>query len=335
MQDASDTVLSVDDLRVRLRSRSGLVTIVDGVSYSVRQSEAVALVGESGAGKSVSVRAVLGLLDSQRFEVTGRIRLCGVDLSDLSARAARNHVTSVASLVFQDPARALNPTMRVGWQIAEPMYRASIRGGRLSKERARARSIQLMRDVGIADPEERFSSYPHQLSGGMKQRIVIAIALSRNPRIIICDEPTSALDVTTQAVIMDLIDELRRRFGVAVVLITHDLALACSNVEKVMVMHGGRLVESLPASRLADGAAMPYTLALLRSMPDADGITLPQPISAIPVQAGDASAGCRFRPFCELAQDVCGTQVPPLEQVEPDHLCRCWFPVGVGSTRRG
>lgn len=324
-------VLDVEDLRVRVRSRSGARTVVDGITYAVRPSEFVAVVGESGAGKSVSVRAALGLLDRERFEVAGRVRLGGVELSALAGRARRRHVATSASLVFQDPSRALNPTMRVGWQIAEAMYKSPDRKRRLAKREALRRSVELMRDVGIADPEERFSSYPHQLSGGMKQRIVIATALSCRPRVVICDEPTSSLDVTTQAVIMDVLDDLRRRLGLAIVLITHDLALANSRAERVMVMHRGRLVEELPTGNLAERAAMPYTRALLQALPDPELGGLPQPIRAASVATPAVLAGCSFQPFCEQAQDVCARDVPGLEELGDGHRCRCFFPVVAGG----
>lgn len=324
-EDASVPVLEVEDLRVELRHGSGRTTILEDVSYSVLPGSSVALVGESGAGKSVSVRAVLDLLDRTRFEVTGRIRLCGTDLMPLSPKARRRYISSVASLVFQDPTRALNPTMRVGWQIAEAMHKVPGRAP-MSKDAARERSIQLMRDVGIADPEERFYAFPHQLSGGMRQRIVIAIALSCEPRVMFCDEPTSSLDVTTQAVIMDLLESLQQRFGISIVFITHDLALASSRVDEVMVMYGGRLVESLPAGSLFERASMPYTQALLRAVPDPDGAEIPLALRSGLTLAAEVGRGCIYAGECWRVQEQCALSAPEFAEIAAGHRCRCWFP---------
>ena len=319
-------MLEIEDLRVRLHRGGGSVTIIDGVSYTVMPSSSVALVGESGAGKSVSVRAVLDLLDRRRFEITGSVRLQGVELLDLTAKERRRQIASATSLVFQDPTRSLNPTMRIGWQIAEAMLINPDPDKRVDKDEAKARSIKLMRDVGIADPEERFFAYPHQLSGGMRQRVVIAIALSCEPKVIFCDEPTSSLDVTTQALIMDLLDDLREKHGISVVLITHDLALASSRVDRVMVMYAGRLVESLPAVTLFDHASMPYTRALLRSVPDPDSPRLLSPLPPALSVSSSLEGFCVYTAQCERAQEHCLTAVPQLVEIEPGHLCRCWYP---------
>ena len=319
-------VLEVEDLRVHLLRGGNSVTIVDGVSFVVAPASSTALVGESGAGKSVTVRAVLGLLDDRRFKVTGSVRYGGVDVLALPTKERRRRISSFASLVFQDPTRSLNPTMRVGWQVAEAMMISEDESKRLDKDEAKKRSVQLLRDVGIADPEERFFAYPHQLSGGMRQRVVIAIALSCQPRIIFCDEPTSSLDVTTQALIMDLLDTLREHYGISVVLITHDLALASSRVDDVMVMYAGRLVESLPAVTLFDNASMPYTRALLRAVPDPEAPVLMRPLPPA-LDRGSAVGGlCVYTSQCERAQQKCLDASPELRELEPGHWCRCWFP---------
>jgi oligopeptide/dipeptide ABC transporter ATP-binding protein len=327
---AREPVLEVEDLRVALRPGSGGHRILEGVSYSLDAGSCVAMVGESGAGKSVSARAVLGLLDERRFDVTGRVRLCGEGLERLSQKERRRYVASVASIVFQDPTSALNPTMRVGWQIAEAMYASQVRSDKMSKTQARTASLELMREVGIADPEERFQSFPHQLSGGMRQRIVIAVALSCRPRVIFCDEPTSSLDVTTQAAIMDLLEELRDRLGIAMVLITHDLALASSRAERVMVMYGGRLVESLPAAGLFTKAAMPYTQALISALPDEEGGTLRSSRGGLGPVVRPAE-GCVYTPGCPRAETRCASEAPSLTEIEPAHLCRCWFPTAMAE----
>ena len=303
-------------------------TLVDGVSFSLMPGRALALVGESGAGKSISCRAVLNLLNPRKFDVSGTIRLDGVEVSSLKAKEWRAQASRTCSLIFQDPTRSLNPTMRVGWQIAEAMYKSKTRHDVVSKSVAKERAITLMRDVGIADPEERFYAYPHQLSGGMRQRIVIAIALSCDPKVIFADEPTTSLDVTTQAQIMDLLDELRERTKIAVVLVTHDLALASSRVDEAMVMYSGRLVEKLPSSDVAFSAQMPYSQALLQAVPgmEIDG-KIPEPIPGAPPDPRDLPIGCAFSPRCVHHQEICIEQRPPLTQLSPGHDCACWFPL--------
>jgi oligopeptide/dipeptide ABC transporter ATP-binding protein len=321
-------VVEVEGLRVRIRTGRGLITVVDGMSYSVGASETLALVGESGAGKSISVRAVLGLLDPRKFDVSGSIRLNGVELASLTARQRRRHVARCASLVFQDPTRSLNPTMRIGWQIAEAMYKSPAREHKLTKGEAREQALQLMRDVGIAAPEERFFAYPHQLSGGMRQRVVIAIALSCVPSVIFCDEPTTSLDVTTQAQIMDLLADLQRRLSIAVVLITHDLALAAEQAREIMVMYAGKIVEHLPSRDIVTDARMPYTRALLDSVPDtASGAAIPVPIAGTPPDPRALPPGCAFAPRCGYAQEICSDTIPELRDIGTGHLVRCFFPV--------
>jgi peptide/nickel transport system ATP-binding protein len=325
---AGAPLIEVEDLRIQLRSGSGLVTVVDGVSFSVDTSQAVALVGESGAGKSITIRAILGLLNPRKFAVSGTVAIDGVDLSSLSAKAARRIVTNTASLVFQDPTRSLNPTMRVGWQIAEALHRSPSRTVQVSKSDSKERALELMRDVGIADPEARFFAYPHQLSGGMRQRIAIAIALSCRPRIIFLDEPTTSLDVTTQAQIMDLLDDLRSEFAISTVLVTHDLAMAASRVSNVMVMYAGRIVERLPSEEIAREAQMPYSRALLNAVPGTKiGGRMPQPIPGTPPDPRHLPTGCPFNPRCSYAQDRCRVEIPPLEPIDDQHSCACWFPV--------
>lgn len=328
--DAGQPILEVEDLRVELRQANRTATILDGVSYTLYPGKALALVGESGAGKSVSTRAVLGLLDRTKFDVSGRVRLAGADLAALSRGARRRHVATHASLVFQDPMRSLNPTMRVGWQIAEAMYKTPNKALAISKSEARKRSVQLLRDVGIAAPEERFEAYPHQLSGGMRQRVVIAIAIACRSKVVFCDEPTSSLDVTTQAQIMDLLDGMRTSLGLSTVLITHDLALAASRVDEVMVMYHGRLVEKLPAAGLVQNVMMPYTQALLRSVPDHEG-GIPDPLPSLPYRLEANHVGCHFAPLCSRAQEKCREETPELEELAEGHLCRCFFPA-LGSS---
>lgn len=263
-------LVRVDDLTVSVVGREN-APILDSLSFAVEPGRMTALVGESGAGKSMTTKAILGVLDERIFRVGGRIEVGGKDVSEMTPRARRRYTSSKAALVFQNPTRALNPTTRVGPQIAEAMRYSRV-GERLSAAAAKERALDLMRQVGIAAPSERYYAYPHQMSGGMKQRAVIAIALSMNPGVLLCDEPTSALDVTTQALIMDLIDELRDRLGIGVLFITHDLVLAASRADDVLVLRSGKLVEKLPAADLFDRATMPYTRELIARVP---GVSLP------------------------------------------------------------
>jgi oligopeptide/dipeptide ABC transporter ATP-binding protein len=321
-------VVRVENLNVKVRGRSGWTHLVRDLSYSVSAGGCLAVVGESGAGKSLTVRATLGLLDEREFQVSGKVWLGGTDLSTLRPAQRRAHVTRYASLVFQDPSRSLNPIMRVGPQITETLLKGSGRQERLTRAQARQRSIDLMRAVGLGAAEERYHSYPHELSGGMKQRIVIAIALACGSRVMFCDEPTSALDVTTQAQIMDLLDDLRATRGISTVVITHDLALAASRARQVLVMYAGQVVEALPAADLAASARMPYTEALIYAAPDpdADG-GLPRPIEGRPPDPRSPLTGCSFQPRCGYATADCATREPALTLVGSGHSLRCWHPL--------
>jgi ABC-type dipeptide/oligopeptide/nickel transport system ATPase component len=353
-------LVEVEDLTVRVTGRDG-PPILDAVSFTVAPGKMTALVGESGAGKSMTTKAILGLLDDRVFKVSGRIVVVGKDVSAMRARARRRYTSSVTSLVFQNPTKALDPTMRVGPQIAEAL-RFSATGQHLSAKDAHTRAVDLMKQVGIAAPEERFHAYPHQMSGGMKQRAVIAIALSMNPKVLFCDEPTSSLDVTTQALIMDLLDELRERLGIGILFITHDLVLAASRADDVLVLHSGRVVECMPVRDIFDSAAMPYTRDLIARVPgigeptsgtrapdpaDPDLVALdalapdalaPDPLVPVPLvpvappaarlEAAPGASACRYVGQCAFHQEICTERVPPLALVEPGHLVRCWFPVG-------
>jgi oligopeptide/dipeptide ABC transporter ATP-binding protein len=335
-QDATDEVVRVEDLNVKVRGRSGWTRLVRDCSYSVTAGGCLAVVGESGAGKSLTIRATLGLLDPRVFQVSGKVWLGGTELGTLRPAQRHAHVTRYASLVFQDPSRSLNPIMRVGPQITETLLKGSGRPQRLTRPQARQRSIDLMRAVGLGAAEERYHSYPHELSGGMKQRIVIAIALACGSRVMFCDEPTSALDVTTQAQIMDLLDDLRATRGISTVVITHDLALAASRAERVLVMYAGQVVEALPAADLAASARMPYTEALIYAAPDpdADG-GLPRPIDGRPPDPRAPLPGCSFQPRCGYAADDCAAREPALTLVGDDHRLRCWHPLAARTDAAG
>jgi oligopeptide/dipeptide ABC transporter ATP-binding protein len=320
----SDALLEVDDLQVTFAGRGRELRAVDGVSYRVYPRQTLAIVGESGSGKTVSCRAVMGLLP-QAAVVTGSARFQGLQLIGLAEDRMREHRGADVAMVFQDPTRSLNPTMRVGAQIAEAVRTHRQVGRAQSREEA----VELLRLVHIPLPERRCLEYPHQLSGGMRQRIMIAIALASRPRLLIADEATTALDVTTQAQIMDLLLELQAELGMALMLISHDLGLAASYADEVIVMYAGRIVEQAPARRLFTHVRMPYTQALFEAIP-----RLERPAhSPLPVIGGrppDLAAlppGCSFAPRCRNAADDCRAAAPPLTEQEPGHRWACWHPV--------
>jgi oligopeptide/dipeptide ABC transporter ATP-binding protein len=319
----ADPLLDVTDLRVRFRSRGRVVHAVRGISFAVEPGQTLAIIGESGSGKTVSAYAVMGLLP-RTAQVSGSIRFRGVEVVGLSEKELQEHRGRNAAMVFQNPERSLNPTMKVGTQIAEAIRRHL----RLSRPQAHERAVELLRMVRIPAPERRFHEYPHQLSGGMRQRVIIAIALACEPALLIADEATTAVDVTTQAQIMTLLLDLQQELGTALLMISHDLALAASYAEEVMVMYAGQIVERAPASDLFGGVRMPYTRALLDAIPRTDL----EPHVLLPVIGGrppDLSAvppGCSFAPRCPDAQQDCRQQAPPLEQHEMGHWWACWHP---------
>jgi oligopeptide/dipeptide ABC transporter ATP-binding protein len=320
-------LLEVEDLKVSFSARGRELRAVEGVSYSVDPGQTLAIVGESGSGKTVSCRALMGLLP-QAAAVTGSARFEGAELIGLTDDAMRRHRGTNIAMVFQDPARSLNPTMRAGSQIAE-----AVRVHRqVSKAEAREQAVELLRLVHMPLPLQRFREYPHQLSGGMRQRVMIAIALACRPKLLIADEATTALDVTTQAQIMELLLELQAELGMALMLISHDLALAGAYADEVIVMYAGRIVEQAPASRLFSSVRMPYTQALFEAIP-----RLERPAhSPLPVIGGRPPdltrlpQGCSFAPRCRYAADDCRAAEPPLADHEPGHRWACWHPVNGG-----
>lgn len=318
----SASVLSVNDLRVTFSRAGTLVHAVNGLSYEVKAGRTLAIIGESGSGKSVSVRALMGLLPPSAF-VTGSATLDGTELIGMSEKAMRRIRGKDIAMVFQDPARSLNPTMSVGTQISEAIRMHA----RIDRKEVAERAVELLKLVRMPAPERRFHEYPHQLSGGMRQRVMIAIALAANPKVLIADEATTALDVTTQAQIMELLVDLQERLGTAVVMISHDLGLAASYAHDVMVMYAGKVVEHAETRTLFGNVRMPYTKALLDAIPQLDvpphtELTViggqPPNLSALPV-------GCAFRSRCTHATEQCAIQ-PPLEEHEPKHLYACWNP---------
>ncbi|HEY1620758.1 MAG TPA: ABC transporter ATP-binding protein [Streptosporangiaceae bacterium] len=328
-------VLEVRDLSVRFRPRGrDLVHAVSGLSYTVPAGRTVAIIGESGSGKTASSRAIMGLLP-RSAQVSGSVRLAGTELLGLSPRSLRRHRGSDVAMIFQDPARSLNPTMKVGPQVAEAVRAHEMRGahGKISRAAARDRVIELFKLVRLSAPEQRYGEYPHQFSGGMRQRVMIAMALSCSPRLLIADEATTALDVTTQAQIMRLLAELQERLGMAILMISHDLGLAASYADEVVVMYAGRTVERASARELFGSVRMPYTSALLGAVPRLDRAAhTPLPVvQGRPPDMSAEVAGCPFAPRCPRAGDKCAERRPPFDEHRPGHWYACWYPLPDGS----
>jgi oligopeptide/dipeptide ABC transporter ATP-binding protein len=319
-------LLQVTNLHVRFEQRSGAdVQAVAGLSYELERSTTLAIIGESGSGKTVSSRAIMGLLP-EYARVTGSATLDGTELLGLTDAEMRRHRGADLAMVFQDPSRSLNPTMRIGAQITEAIGAHA----ELDKADARERAMELLALVRLPAAEQRFSEYPHQLSGGMRQRVMIAIALAARPKVLIADEATTALDVTTQAQIMELLLELQDRFGMGLVMISHDLGLAASYADEVIVMYAGRAVERAPTRELFRRVRMPYTKALLDAIPrlERPAHTLLPVVPGRPPDLSSLGPGCPFEPRCPNAQDDCRDAAPPLTEHEPAHRYACWHPVG-------
>ena len=318
-------LLEVSDLRVEFRQDARVVRAVDGLTYSVPRARTVALIGESGCGKTVSSRAIMALLP-QYARVTGSVRFEGQELIGLSEKRMRAVRGSQIAMVFQDPARSLNPTVRIGPQITEAIHLHA----EVSKAAAFDRAVELMELVRLPAARERFRQYPHQLSGGMRQRVMIAIALAAQPKLLIADEATTALDVTTQAQIMELLRDLQQRLGMALIMISHDLGLAATFADEVLVMYAGRGVERAPTRKLFEHVRMPYTRALLDAIPRLENASH-APLNAVPGQPPDLASeqvGCPFSPRCPNVTEYCREHAPPFEEQEPGHLWACWHPCG-------
>jgi len=320
---AGDALLEVVDLHTSFHTPDGVVRAVDGVSFEVRRGEILGIVGESGCGKSVTAHSVMGLLPKPPATVDGRISFAGRDLLELSDAQMRAIRGREIAMIFQDPMTSLNPLLTIGTQISEGLR---LHLG-LSRQAAMARAAELLDLVGIPSGRERLSDYQHQFSGGMRQRVMIAMALSCDPKLLIADEPTTALDVTIQAQILDLIRRLREQLGMAVILITHDLGVAAGTCDRINVMYAGRIVESGPVDDLFERPEMPYTRGLLASMPrlDHEVGTLLHTIEGAPPELIDASDRCRFAPRCAFARDECLAHEPALTpRSSSAHLARCW-----------
>ena len=306
-------LLEVRDLHVEFHTRDGVAKAVNGVNYTVSSGETLAVLGESGSGKSVTAQAIMGILDMPPGRIPqGQILYRGEDMLTMSGDARRKIRGRKIAMIFQDALSALNPVLSVGYQLGE-MFR--VHQG-LSKKDAKARAIELMDRVKIPAAKERVGDYPHQFSGGMRQRIMIAMALALEPDLIIADEPTTALDVTVQAQVMDLLAELQREYNMGLILITHDLGVVADVADKIAVMYAGRIVETAPVHELYKRPAHPYTKGLLESIPrlDQKGQDL-YAIKGLPPNLTRIPSGCAFNPRCPQAQDICRTDVPPLHPV--------------------
>ncbi len=318
-------ILEVKGLKTQFKTREGSVHAVNGVSFDLDEGETIGIVGESGSGKSVTSLSILRLLPTPPAEIVdGEVLFEGQDLTDLDERDLRKIRGGKISMIFQDPISSLNPVMRVGAQLLEPI---NLHLG-LKGEAARNRAIELLRAVGIPGPGRRFNGYPHEFSGGMRQRVVIAIAIAANPQILIADEPTTALDVTVQAQILELINKLRRDLHTAVILITHDLGVVAGVADNILVMYAGHVAERAPTEELFANPRHPYTLGLLASIPRLDDIGADslQTIPGAPPDMIKPPVGCPFQPRCPFVIDKCKTY-PPEMTVGPKHKSACWVDV--------
>jgi oligopeptide/dipeptide ABC transporter ATP-binding protein len=321
-----EPVIAVSNLRTTFRTRSGTMNVVDGVTLNIGIREALGIVGESGSGKSMLVRSIMGLLPPGARR-SGDVTYQGRNLVEADSAALRDLWGSVMAMVPQDPMLSLNPVRRIGVQLIEPL-RLHLK---LNKDAARERALELMGMVGLPDPVRRFTEYPHQLSGGMRQRVLIAAALACDPRVLFADEPTTALDVTVQAQILVLLRSLQQEKQMAMVLVTHDLGVVAGCTDRVIVMYAGRIVEAAPTPRLFSAMRMPYTQALFNSIPRLD-LPVHTRLEIIPGGPPDPAvplAGCRFAARCPYVQDKCLEAEPPLVASDDDasHKYRCWFPV--------
>jgi oligopeptide/dipeptide ABC transporter ATP-binding protein len=326
-------LLRIQDLRTQFSTSSGIVKAVDGVTYDVEEGETVAVVGESGCGKSVTALSIMRLVAEPAGKIVGgQIMFQDQNLLDLDIEDMRNIRGRDIAMVFQEPMTSLNPVLTIGMQLTETLLQHLD----ITEEAANARAEELLGLVGISDAKRRLAQYPHNLSGGMRQRVMIAMALSCEPKLIIADEPTTALDVTIQAQILELMKDLTRRLGVALIIITHNLGVVARYANRVNVMYAGRIIERGDAKEIYHNPKHPYTLGLLRSVPRLDqprGERL-IPIDGQPPDLTRLDDGCAFRPRCTFATERCAKEKPPLEDLGDGHLTACWEKDNVGLNAR-
>ncbi len=316
------TLLQVNNLKTYFYTLEATVKAVDGISYNVHEGETVVLVGESGCGKSVSALSLLRLVQHPGKIMGGQVIFDGRDLLKISEEEIRSIRGYRIAMVFQEPMSSLNPVLNIGEQIAEPL-RAHLK---MDCKAAHNRVVELLHLVGIPDPERRSQDYPHQFSGGMRQRVMIAMALSCNPQILIADEPTTALDVTIQAQLLDIMTALAKQMGTALILITHNLGIVARYADRVNVMYAGRIVESGPADTIYEKPTHPYTLALLQCVPRMDKLETQKlsPIEGLPPDLRQELKGCYFQPRCPFSLSICSKEYPPLELVDDEHWSACF-----------
>ncbi len=326
-------LLTVRDLRTHFFTRAGVVKAVNGVSFDLRAGETLGIVGESGSGKSVTALSIMRLIPTPPGRiVSGKLLFAGQDLLTIGKSRLRQLRGNEISMIFQDPMTSLNPVFTIGHQLEETLHAHT----RLTRTQVRTRAVELLERVGIPAPEKRLKDYPHNFSGGMRQRVVIAIALACNPKLIIADEPTTALDVTIQAQILDLLRSLSHDFGTAVLLITHDLGVVAGMCDRIVVLYGGRVLETGTVDEIFKASRQPYTQGLLRSIPRLDQPrgNLLQPIPGSPPDMLHPPMGCPFMPRCPLAMERCTVEMPPLVRIgnSPTHEAACWVTAPPGAT---
>jgi oligopeptide/dipeptide ABC transporter ATP-binding protein len=319
-------LFEIDNLHITFDTKRGPLQAVRGVSLSIRKGESVGIVGESGSGKTVMSRAAMGLLRGRKVHRTGSVKIEGEELLTLSNEQIRDFWGLRIAMIFQDPMTALNPVRKVGSQFSESLVKRM----NMSKDEAAKRTLELLALVKMPEPEKAVQKYPHQLSGGMRQRVMIAMAIACDPELLFADEPTTALDVTVQAQVLELLSELRERLGMAMVIVTHDLGVVAGHTDKIAVMYGGEIVEMASTHDLFANTKMPYTEALMESIPRLDrkrGDRLPT-IPGSPPDPIAARTGCGFAPRCRYATDKCRTEHPELTDAGNGHMYRCFFPIG-------
>ncbi len=324
MNDKNGTILSVNDLKTYFQTEDGVVKAVDGITFELKRGETLGIVGESGSGKSVTNLSVMRLIPEPPGKiVSGDIIFDGIDVRKLSIEEVRKIRGKRMAMIFQDPMTSLNPFLRISTQLMEV---TRLHLGH-TKQQAYKHAIKMLKTVGIPDAENRVDGYPHEFSGGMRQRVMIAMALSCEPELLIADEPTTALDVTIQAQILELIKDLKKELGTSVILITHDLGVVAGMTEKIIVMYAGKVFESAPTRELFATPANPYTKGLLKSVPDPaheEGTDLYQ-IPGLPPDVAHLPPGCPFAERCERAEDICEREFPPFVQINENHQSLCHF----------
>jgi peptide/nickel transport system ATP-binding protein len=324
---AAGRLLEVTDLHTSFKTSRGLATAVNNVSFTLDRGKTLGIVGESGSGKSVLSRSVMGLLPKHNVVREGSVRFEGKEIGSLSNTAMREFWGTEMAMVFQDPMTSLNPVVKIGRQITESLrYHLD-----MDNQHAQATALALLKSVGIPEADRRLAEYPHQLSGGMRQRVVIAIALACGPKLLFADEPTTALDVTVQAQILNLLQQQQRERDMAMILVTHDLGVVAGRADEIAVMYSGQIVERAPTRTLFAHMRMPYTEGLLKSIPKLEqpSHSRLQIIGGRPPDLVDPPPGCKFAPRCAYAQDKCHSEEPPFIEAEtPGHYFKCWYPVG-------